>query len=257
MSTGFWGPPTSSIDWCEANYQYTPYVCELFNTVSSLAMVVAGALGIWLHHRVLERRFLLAFFIVAIVGFGSVAFHGTLRFELQMMDELPMLYSALVMVYILLENQPGRRFGRWFPGLLVAHGVLVTCLSAFTRGKLQFYLFQLSFSTLELFALVRVYLLHRRTRAPEVRRLYRVGMSLYAAAMLAWFVDLKLCSVLSATLPAHGVPNPQLHAVWHVLVSGGLYLLTLVVAYHRLDVLGRRPQLHLRGGWLPAVSATA
>ena len=42
---GYWGLPTSTIDWCEQNYAVTPYVAEFFNTVSSLAMVLAGVLG--------------------------------------------------------------------------------------------------------------------------------------------------------------------------------------------------------------------
>jgi dihydroceramidase len=248
---GFWGVPTSSVDWCEANYQHTRYVCELFNTVSSLAMVAVGLGGLWLHRRVLERRFSVAFLAVAVVGLGSIAFHATLRFELQMLDELPMLYSALVMVYILLENRPARRFGAWFPAALVAHGVLVTALSAFTRGTLQFYLFQLSFGSLEVFALARVYAIHRRTRSPGVRTLFRVGMSAYGLAVLLWFVDLEACSVVGGLLPSRGIPNPQFHAWWHVLVSIGLYLLTLVVAHHRLLVLGSSPRLRLAGGAIP------
>src|SRR5205814_10181970 len=60
LRPGFWGPPTSTIDWCEANYAHSRYVCEWFNTLSSFAMVLAGFTGIWLHRRALERRFPLA-----------------------------------------------------------------------------------------------------------------------------------------------------------------------------------------------------
>jgi len=76
-------------------------------------------------------------------------------------------------------------------------------------------------------------------------------MSSYVIAVVVWFGDLKLCDVLGGTLPAHGWPNPQLHAVWHVLVSSGLYLLTLLIAYDRLEALGRRPELHRRFGFVP------
>jgi len=247
---GFWGPPTATIDWCEANYAHSSYVCEWFNTVSSLAMVLVGVMGIVLHRRVLERRFAAAFFAVAIVGLGSVAFHATLRRELQMMDELPMLYSALVMVFILVENQRTPRFGAWFPALLVAHGALVSYLSAGTRGDLQFYLFHTSFGSLELFALTRVYLIYRRSESPTVHWLFRFGMSSYLLAVALWFVDLKFCAGLSA-LPAYGLPNPQLHAVWHVLVSCGMYLLTVLVAYDRLEVLGQRPEVRFGFGFVP------
>jgi dihydroceramidase len=254
--TGFWGPATSTVDWCENNYEHSYYICEFFNTVSSLAMVLAGVAGIALHRRTLERRFFVAFLAVIAVGLGSIAFHATLQFELQMMDELPMLYSALVMVYILVENRRAPRFGRWFPALLAAHAVLVTCLASLTRGDLQFYFFHTSFGSLEVFALYRVYAIDRRSRLREVHRLFRLGMGSYVLAVVLWFIDLEFCPFVAITLPLHGVPNPQLHAVWHVLVSSGLYLLVLVMAYDRLAVLGQRAELRYALRFVPFVTRT-
>ena len=233
-SHGFFGPPTSSVDWCEANYRYTPYVCELFNTLSSDAMVVVGVVGLVRYWKTLERRFLLAFFAISVVGVGSALFHATLRFELQMLDEIPMLYLALVMVFILLELDPTRRFGRWLPAALVAHGVLVTALAAFTRGRLQFFAFHLSFGSLECFALYRVYRLYRASQSIPVRRAFRLGLWTYLTAVALWFVDLKACHFVSVTLPSAGLPNPELHAVWHVLVSFGFYVLVATIAKVRL-----------------------
>jgi len=48
-ASGFWGPPTSSIDWCETNYAQSRFVAEWFNTTSSLALVAAGLLGFAQH----------------------------------------------------------------------------------------------------------------------------------------------------------------------------------------------------------------
>src|SRR5690606_28351314 len=70
---GFWGPPTSSVDWCEANYVHSFYVCEWYNTLSSAAMVVVGTLGACWHWRVLEWRALLALARRALVGAGRAA----------------------------------------------------------------------------------------------------------------------------------------------------------------------------------------
>ncbi|HZU81409.1 MAG TPA: ceramidase [Polyangiaceae bacterium] len=254
---GFWGPVTSTVDWCEANYEHTRYVCELYNTLSSAAMVLAGALGVYLHRRTLERRFAVAFCAVAVVGIGSMAFHATLKFRLQMLDELPMLYTALVMIYVLLENERRPRFGAWLPAALGAHGVLVTSLSSMTRGALQFYFFQVSFASMEFFALYRVYRIYRRSDLDLVRRLFRAGMAAYGVAVGLWMLDLKACGVLGGLLPAHRVPNPQLHAWWHVLVSCGLYLLTLVIACDRLQVLGSPPELRRFAGVVPYVAVSA
>jgi dihydroceramidase len=253
-SPGFWGAPTSSVDWCEANYRYSPYICELFNTLSSLVILLAGLFGAWFHRRVLERRFAVAFLALLAVGIGSVAFHATLRFELQMLDELPMLWLALVMIYTLLENRPTRRFGPWFPALLVAHGALVSLLALFTRGRVEFWTFQVSFSTTEFYGLYRVWRIHRRSRNESVHRLFRWGMGFYLVAIALWTVDTHLCSFVSVTLPAWGLFNPQLHAVWHVLVSLGFYSLVLLIAYDRFDVLGVRAGLDRRFGGIPVLA---
>ncbi len=243
--SGFWGPVTSSVDWCEANYEHSRYVCEFFNTLSSGAMVSAGGAGLWLHRRSLEKRFLLAFFLVCVVGLGSVAFHATLRFEFQMLDELPMLYVALVMVYILLDSRPAGA-GRPMLALgLLAWGVVLTALATFTRGRTQFYAFQISFSTLEFFCLYRAYRVYKKTLVASVRRLFRTGASLYLLAIALWLCDLELCGPLSRL---RAVPNPQLHAWWHVLVACGLYLLVVAIAFHRAQALGWSPEIRRRFG---------
>jgi dihydroceramidase len=244
------------VDWCETNYEHVHYISELFNSVSSLAMVLVGVLGIALHRQVLERRFFVAFALVSVVGLGSIAFHTTLRFEHQMMDELPMLYLVSVIAYILLENRPERRFGVWLPLALFGYAVLSTALAAGTRCKLQFYLFQVSFMTLELFALVRTYLLHRRSKDGVGRRIFRIGMSCYVLALTVWLSDTRFCSTLSGTLSSLGLPNPQLHAWWHVLVSIGFYMLLLVIAHERLKTLGKAPEVRFVAGVIPSVRGT-
>jgi dihydroceramidase len=255
--SGYWGPHTSTVDWCETNYQHVYYVSELFNSVSSLAMVLVGVLGIVLHRQVLERRFTVAFALVSVVGLGSIAFHSTLRFEHQMMDELPMLYLASVIAYILLENRPERRFGVWLPLGLIAYALVATALTAGMRGKLQFYMFHASFVTLELFALVSTYLIHRRSTDVRGRRIFRIGMSSYAIAIVSWRSDIAFCSSLNETLPSMGIPNPQLHAWWHVLVSIGFYTLLLVIAHNRLRILGKAPEFRFAAGFIPFVRPTA
>jgi dihydroceramidase len=255
-TTGFWGPRTATVDWCETNYEHVHYIAELFNSASSLAMVIVGVLGIALHRGVLERRFTLAFALVSVVGLGSIAFHATMRFEHQMMDELPMLYLASVIAYILIENRPQRRFGAWLPLALAVYAAVATALTAGMRGKLQFYLFHASFVTLELFALVGTYLIHRRSQDAMGRRIFRFGMSSYLIAIIAWRSDTVFCSTLNQTLPAMGLPNPQLHAWWHVLVSIGFYTLLLVIAHHRLRTLGKAPQLRFVAGFIPIVRGT-
>jgi dihydroceramidase len=229
---GFWGVPTASIDWCEQNYAVLPWVAEFWNTLSSLAMVVAGMVGVSTRRFGAGVRF--AFALLIGVGLGSVAFHGTLRFGLQMLDELPMLYLVTWLVWLLVETGPTRRLGRWFPAMLAGYVMLATAGTTLNRGDAQFLAFHLSFGALEIFCLVRVtWLALRRENAPARKR-FALGLLAYAAGIAVWFVDLKHCRFVSVTVPAHGIPNPQLHAWWHVLVSLGFFLLLGVVSFDRL-----------------------
>ena len=229
---GFWGAPTASIDWCEQNYAVLPWIAEFWNTLSSLAIVGAGVAGLFSRRFGAEIR--VAFGLLVMVGLGSVAFHGTLRFELQMLDELPMLYLVTWLVWLLVENGPVRRLGRWFPAALVGYVLLATAGATFNRGHTQFLAFHLGFGTLEIFCLLRLsWLALRRENAP-VRRRFGLGLLAYAAGIAVWFVDLKDCALVSVTMPAHGIPNPQLHAWWHVLVSLGFFLLLSVLSFDRL-----------------------
>jgi dihydroceramidase len=79
-------------------------------------------------------------------------------------------------------------------------------------------------------------------------------MGLYLVAIALWSVDTHVCSFVSVTLPAWGLFNPQLHAIWHVLVSLGFYALVLLIAYDRFDVLGTKVKLVRRFGVVPALA---
>ena len=85
---GFFGEPTSTIDWCERNYEVTYWIAEFWNTISNLSFILCGILGIVqaIRYRY-EPRFVLIAIGITLVGFGSSAFHGTLLFEYQMAGE--------------------------------------------------------------------------------------------------------------------------------------------------------------------------
>jgi hypothetical protein len=42
---GYWSPRTASVNWCEPDYVYTPYVAEFWNTLSSVPIALLGALA--------------------------------------------------------------------------------------------------------------------------------------------------------------------------------------------------------------------
>ena len=254
---GFWGEITSSIDWCELNYVVLSFVAEFWNSLSSFSMVFAGMLGVLAHRRVLETRFLLAFACVSVVGVGSVLFHASLKHGTQMLDELPMLYAAFTTTFILLENRESPVWGPWLAPLLVAHAAGTSLATFFASGIWQFVLFHVSFGSAEMFSLYRIYRIYKARRdgpaAASVRLLFRRGMASYAIGIAVWQFDLNNCWAVQVWWPAvSGLPNPQLHAWWHVFVSLGFYHLIALAALDRLLVLGRAPRLRWWAG-LPVV----
>ena len=88
---GFWtdlGQPGNP-NWCELDYAFTFYVAEFFNTLSSVPLIILGLAGMF--HALgqgLERRFVVCYASIATVGVGSCAFHGTLLYVGQVMDEV-------------------------------------------------------------------------------------------------------------------------------------------------------------------------
>ncbi|KAG0364760.1 ceramidase [Gamsiella multidivaricata] len=296
-SDGYWGPPTSSIDWCEENYVVSYYIAEFFNSFSSFAMILLGEAACYSIGRLQSSmassgttsssggssshttpgvaapslfRFKLAFRTITVVGIGSFLFHATLLHHMQMLDELPMLYSVLALFFCLIES----RFGpqpAWFPILLTVHGMLVTFLVAFTEGNTQFYSFHVTFGSLEFVTLYLVYRVYRARKAeyPDVKQAFEVGIGLYALAIAVWMIDLNFCEapllawlpqglqmqIRDATSGRWIVMDLYLHAWWHTFVSMGLYLLSTVIMLDGLIVQGWKPKIEMKaGGWLPMVT---
>ena len=77
-------------------------MAEFWNSISNAAFILLSLHGIYycLRHEH-EKQLLLCHLGILIVGVGSWAFHATLRYEFQLLDELPMIYSTCMMVYAL------------------------------------------------------------------------------------------------------------------------------------------------------------
>lgn len=98
-----YGKITSLLDWCEEDL-FSPiwFVAEFWNTVSNVAMLVLGLYGAYrCHKQGLDLRFILGYLSLSLVGIGSAAFHGTLLFESQLLDEIPMLITDAIYLYII------------------------------------------------------------------------------------------------------------------------------------------------------------
>ncbi|KAI1317147.1 hypothetical protein EDD11_008938 [Mortierella claussenii] len=247
LPAGYWGPPTSS-DWCESNYDISFYVAEFFNTLSSFSMIIAGLAGVWLH-RSFEKRFLITFGSVAVVGLGSIAFHGTLLFPLQMLDELPMVYAILALAYCCIENLSYRRYGTWFPISIALYAILTTVVmlkAGPTNHLLAFVVFQSSFAFVVLVVMSHIIKIYSELEDRTIKQLWARTAATALVSYLLWNVDFRMCELMQR-LPL----NPQLHAMWHMGASVSSYMVTLLVCYNRAENLGHKPTMEWQWGVLP------
>ncbi|KAF3181143.1 Alkaline ceramidase 3 [Orbilia oligospora] len=231
-SVGLWGLPTSSVNWCESDYTITFYIAEFFNSCSSLCMVSFGLLGQWSlsylsknvnstprprrpdpviydplqeHPRLIGvNRIWSTWFALQIVGWGSVAFHGSLQWWSQAFDEVPMVWTAIlhlstglvgrydpfplatsssssssqtepkgwVASYLVpqLRRSSGSNGEPYTPiitATFLAHAVTCSLLLTLFRGPSQFVIFHILFGSVELAGFFLTYTISKEASDPS------------------------------------------------------------------------------------------
>ncbi|KAI0297571.1 ceramidase [Multifurca ochricompacta] len=249
-SSGHWGPVTATLDWCEANYQFSRYVAEISNTFSNVFFIGISLYGAHLSTKEsLPARYLVGFAGCALVGLGSFFFHATLLYEAQLADELPMIYVASFLLAMLLESEPGFGLKSTYSKLLIMATVIFDI--SFTASYLMYrnpVYHQCVFATLMVITLLRsVYLLlwseasrtipdKRKTAIIEV---LRTGAFSFLIGFLIWNLDNIFCVSWTRVKEAVGWPTAffmEGHAWWHIFTGLGTFYLNQSVTMLMLSV---------------------
>jgi len=241
---GVWGPRTASIDWCEDNYTVTVWIAEFWNTVSNLAMIIPPIYALLTSATQLERRYVLSYLMLLLVGIGSWMFHMTLRYSMQLLDELPMIFATCVFIYTLaqIKEDPGKQ--NWkLAGLLVFYSVTFVAIYMVETNPL---IHEFMYGFLVVILILQSGYLACTLQDPMRSKLLVVGMVMYAMGFLLWNIDNHFCSHLqnfrARNSPSIGVFS-QLHAWWHLLAGYSTYIQILFSTHYRLSVLKRDPQV--------------
>lgn len=235
---GFWGPSTSSIDWCESNYAVTHYIAEFTNTLSNL-IFISWALYGWKKCR--EQKLPLSLALcqvgVASIGIGSFLFHATLKYEWQLGDELPMIFCCAFVTYVAFDtnsnNQPPTRFIRYLPYCLLFYALGVTAVYLKYPNPV---FHQVAFGLLHCLATARGMMAtltapmttdRERQNKKEAIRYQLAGTLTFLAGFLIWNVDNVFCDQISELKESLGMPRSFMlegHAWWHLATGTGTYL---------------------------------
>ena len=80
---------------CELNYTHSRYIAEFINTLSNIPTIALGLYGAWTSYTAgLQKRFAWSYLGLSLIGLGSTGFHASLRWDWQLMDELPMVRTS-------------------------------------------------------------------------------------------------------------------------------------------------------------------
>ncbi|KAI9592453.1 alkaline ceramidase 3-like protein [Syncephalis fuscata] len=258
---GYWGKRTSTLDWCEENYVVCKYIAEFHNTVTNAVFVLLALYGLHtvkkLNH---EARFLAGFGTFMLVGIGSWFFHMTLLYEMQLLDELPMLYATCVLIYSAFETKEKIVYGWRLPALLTTVAVLISTIYVFVKSPL---FHQWSYALLTAVLVFRALYMFNNVPAGEarnsMRRLLISSWTMYALGFLSWNIDNEFCPQIRAARAYIGAPWDsllQLHGWWHILTGLGSYAYIVFGQYLRQVQLGKSDLYTIRWtmGVLPTVT---
>ncbi|KAB5563527.1 ceramidase [Coniochaeta sp. 2T2.1] len=236
---GFWGEQTSTLNWCEEDYSMTYYCAELINTLTNLIFVYLGVKGI--RNCLLyspQPSLLLSYLGYLTVSLGSMAFHATLKYQMQLADELPMIYTTCIIGYTTFAYGKGRL------GSIAVAGVFVGLAWAITAYYLKskdpvFHQVAYALMTLTLvlkgFHVMETQLrpaLQKRNPAEcgqilsQMWRLALAGIFWFLTGFFIWNMDNIYCPHLKTARNHVLLPWSVLlegHGWWHLFTALGAY----------------------------------
>jgi len=249
-TTKYYWPRTATLDWCEENYAVCRNIAEFWNSLTNLTFLILAVYGAYTvaRHK-LELRYLLAYLTLGFVGVGSFLFHATLTYEMQLLDELPMIYCVCVVIFCTFESEKRPRHERLLKTLLVLDAIFITLVYLTNKNTL---FFQLSYALHILTIALRGSQLYRRlpvTRGKkQLKALFLFSYAMHASAFILWNIDNRFCNKLRAIRGQAGILAPllQLHAWWHVLTGIGSYVYIVGNQYLRILSLEMEEEFKLK-----------
>jgi dihydroceramidase len=229
----FWGKPTASLDWCEVNYAYSPYVAEFWNTISSMWLAVIAVFGLIQGQKLrISLSVQMSYLVLGVVGVGSALFHATLLYSAQLLDELPMIYGTLIFLYCIWDFEKDSPIEKFFVPLLVLTGVTITVVMLTHSDNPNFH--QFAYAALVFLLIFRAYHIAYRSNISASEKaifnfFFVYSFCVFGSGYISWITERKLCA------NGYVIPWIQLHSLWHLLTGTGTFGLVQFLTYYRLN----------------------
>lgn len=259
---GYWAPITSTLDWCEENYYATQFSAEIVNTLTNLLFIYLafkGMFNCWNHGH--DRIFFITYFGYLLVGSGSFAFHSTLKYPMQLVDELSMIYTTCLMFWATFSHGRSQT-------VQIVLAISSASLAVFITGYYHYLqdptFHQNAYALLTAIVLFRSMFVMEMNLRPRFRKqlgdhlegkestiaaaahraeqkqkddrdqeilrvmwtMIAVGLSVFLGGFALWTVDNEYCSQLRQLRHEVGLPWGMLlefHGWWHAMTGTGAY----------------------------------
>ncbi|PHH58709.1 hypothetical protein CDD81_4800 [Ophiocordyceps australis] len=259
---GFWGEQTSTLNFCEEDYVISSYCAEMCNTVTNGLFIWLGTRGF--RNCINETHafvFHLAFAGYMVVGLGSIMFHATLKYPMQLVDELSMIYTTCLMMYASFSLSRSKSFCVFLGLSLLALAGSITVYYHKTKDPL---FHQATYGALTAIIVFRSMWIMEMQVRPKLESAGRdgachelktvwimvaTGLSIFVAGFGVWNVDNVLCDQLRQWRRAMGLPWAIVlegHAWWHLMTGIGAYYYITWGIWLRHCLDGRHEQFRLR-----------
>ena len=253
---GYWGKPTATLDWCEKNYLVTYYIAEFWNTITNLSMIIPPIYGIMnAYEQGIERRYRICYALLLLTGIGSWMFHMTLLFNMQLLDELPMVWGGAYLLYSLYRARNSFEEGGKTVGIiLLFYAIIVSVAYLVNKNPIFHEVMYGILVTNIVFLAVKYQRIHYKKSATI---LFWAGALLYGVGFILWNVDNNFCNNITALRETRLESNvalkvlsplTQLHGWWHIMAGYATYLHILNCIQHRLHFLGI--EYSIEGSWI-------
>ncbi|KAL4884036.1 alkaline phytoceramidase [Aspergillus karnatakaensis] len=225
----FWGPVTAK---SKHDYAITRYIAEFINTLSNVVYIIYGIYGLRKLNKNPKADILraLPYWGLMAVGVCSAAFHLSMKYHTQMMDDLSMLFATTPVLHRVLTVDMSREASKKLAILMWTLLLIFITYHVWTDELiLHFSLFAGMIITIGVrtMQLVNLRTVPGSAARAKIGGIIRFGAFIFSFGFGVWVLENCTCDALNSARRAVGLPFGfllELHGWWHICTGIGAYI---------------------------------